>query len=85
MKWLTGLPIQLRGVEVVIQGPELETPLVTGFYWYFTNDELIEDGGKLIAKFEVDTVKWVPKTESEAYRWYMYSPSAAPLRAKPAF
>ena len=82
MKWLTGLPIQLRGVEVVIQGPELETPLVTGFYWYFTNDELIEDGGKLIAKFEVDTVKWVPRTESEAYRWYMYSPSAAPLRAK---
>ena len=67
---------------MVIQGPELETPLVTGFYWYFTNEELIEDGSKIVANFEVDTVKWVPRTESEAYRWYMYSPSAAPLRAK---
>ena len=65
--------------------PEPEIPLVKQFYWFFTAEEMIaeDEVREIRALIEIDTVKWVPRTAAEAYRWYMYSPNASPLRAKP--
>jgi DNA-directed RNA polymerase beta' subunit len=74
---------------MVIQEPEPELepeiPLVPGFFWFFTEDDLIVDplnANKLTVKFNIDSPMWLPATVTEAYRWYMYSPNAAPLRSK---
>ena len=67
---------------MVIQEPESEIPLVPFFYWFFTKEEIIVNGNKTTALIEVDTIKWVPGTLAEAYRWYMYSPNAAIVRSK---
>jgi DNA-directed RNA polymerase beta' subunit len=61
---------------------EIEVPPIESFYWYFTSDELIEVENRQKIRFEVDTVKWVPGSPNEAYRWYHLSPNAAPIRAK---
>ena len=57
---------------MVIQELNNEIPLVTGFFWFFTNEEIIEDGSNLTVKFEIDGTKWLPTTADAAYRWYMY-------------
>ena len=67
---------------MVIQEPNNEVPLVTGFFWFFTNEEIIEEGSRRTVKFEVDGTKWLPTSADEAYRWYMYSPNAAGVRSK---
>lgn len=67
---------------MVIQEPENEVPLVKSFCWFFTDDEIIEEEGKKVVRIEINTVRWFPKTAFEAYRWYMYSPNAASIRAK---
>ena len=75
---------------MVIQEPvielEPEIPLVKRFYWFFSEDDFIPDplnANKLFVKFNIDSPMWLPATKSEAYRWYMYSPNAAPLRSRP--
>jgi DNA-directed RNA polymerase beta' subunit len=72
---------------MVIQEPqpelEIENPLDSGFYWFFTEEEILVDAnGKTKGLIEIDTIRWVPATLAEAYRWYMYSPNAAAVRAK---
>jgi len=61
---------------------EIEVPPIEAFYWYFTSDELIEVETRSKKRFEVDTVKWVPSSPNEAYRWYHLYPNAAPIRDK---
>ena len=61
---------------------KIENPLDKGFYWFFTDEDMETVGTRSKIRFEVDTVKWVPSTANEAYRWYHLSPNAAPLRAK---
>ncbi|MDB2565301.1 hypothetical protein N9X64_00125 [bacterium] len=61
---------------------EIENPLDQGFYWFFTSEEMEVVNNRQKVLFEVDTVKWVPSTANEAYRWYKLSPNAAPIRAK---
>ena len=68
---------------MVIQEIDNEVELVTGFFWFFTQEEMIEhEGKKLTVKLEIDTTKWLPKSADAAYRWYMYSPNAAGIRSK---
>ena len=67
---------------MVIQDTATEIPLIKGFYWFFTDEEIEEIDGKKRVKFEVDTVKWVAGSKAEAYRWYRLSPNAAALKSK---
>lgn len=71
---------------MVIQEPEHEIPLIDkGFFWFFTEDDYIIDplnSRKLTVEFNIDTPMWLPSSVAEAYKWYMYSPNAAPLRSR---
>ena len=68
---------------MVIQETSMEPTLVTSFFWFFSEDEILEHGkNKVKARIEVNELKWFPRTAQEAYRWYMYSPNAVNIRAK---
>ena len=66
---------------MVIQEPTT-IPLVKGFSWFFTEEELIVEGSKTFVQFDIDGAQWLPANPGEAYRWYLYSPNAASIRAK---
>jgi DNA-directed RNA polymerase subunit A' len=66
---------------MVIQEPTT-IPLVKGFSWFFTEEELIVEGNKTFVQFDIDGAQWLPANPGEAYRWYLYSPNAASIRAK---